>query len=340
MSKKSVTIVHSELQLLNAIEAIKAKEIEYNVLIIASLTQRNKEIVNVFRKYANGVYSSIFNLRLFKSDSRLLFHINSILSYVFIYIYTFLYRFDYTIIGNYVEHLQRLLVCLTHSSDNEVILVDDGTATLFFADVREKELLNGVNPFTQPQGIMSYLIPIQSYKNLIVDHLTYFSMFDIPNVAESDIVIHNDYKGLKHLPTVESYNNYSVIILGQPLVRSGSITSDDYNNILNTVSVYKGNTPVYYYPHSDEVDFKPSNENIIILKREDPFEILLLRLPAECVILGFYTTALINAKKLRPDLDIRYVDIQKSLSLSQAMRLRVAQTYSYLNNELKELKIE
>ena len=68
---KTISIVHSDLQLMNCIEAVSHYKADNNIILLASLTKRNDKMKYLLDKYSNGIFDRVVNLQIVRKQNRI-----------------------------------------------------------------------------------------------------------------------------------------------------------------------------------------------------------------------------------------------------------------------------
>lgn len=315
------------MQLINAVEYLSKINNLDNVLFVTTKSDSRKHQIlellekDCFSKYFPKVVFLSFKERRI-SDFCLVF-----IYCLYIRLFCLFAKINVCILGNYRDFLGRYLY-KNLSSRAELIVVDDGLATMSISEGRNNEIESKASPFVFfPNRILSCVYSKEV--RFIPNELTFFTIYNIKGVG-LDSVISNTYSYLRdvmdEMNIPSELQHADVIFLGQPL----------YHNILsfNKYSWYlkqyakSCNGRIIYYPHPEEQYEKWKG-----LKIEDKYnyienkfsiELLLRSLKNNTRIISFFSSAIVNARFINQQLvpeviylsEIDYIESLSYLKLS------------------------
>jgi hypothetical protein len=338
---KTISIVHSDLQLMNCIEAVSHYKADKNIILLASLTKRNDKMKYLLDKYSNGIFDRVVNLQIVRKQNRIGYHLNFLYAIFVTWTLTLFSRYDFFFIGNYMEYIQRYLLYLGYQNDKrKVVLVDDGTATLRFVTLRRKEFLTGFGYFDRSVSFFARFIPLCKRKAQIPSSLIFFTAYKLDNILDCDKIERNNYQVIKKFRNGSGFDEGSFFTIGQPLIESNVITKEDYLDILQKILAISNTNNNYYCPHPEEKNVESISQlGFHILNSMETFEIVAMSIPSSSKVIGFYSSALLNVKHLRNDIDVSFVNISNFVDEKYKVNASLELTYSYISKNLRELKI-
>lgn len=302
---RSLSVVCTQMQLVNCIEAIMRYKSENNDLLVLAAPNRIEQIEGLIREYSQ--YFCFDNIFRFKPSSYSL--ISTIREFMIIRSTAMKNFYDIVFLSNYKQARQRcLLKKIGLRFDNlKIVLIDDGLAVCEIVKRRNKECVTNtadIHYSTKLNRIMYQLF----VGNYIPPKVEYFTVYNNIEIYRKDIIRINEYTFIKNnnLGISPNISRNSVIILGQPLVGSygmSSFTKESYcsyiKNALNDLEFFSKD--IYYFPHPVEDTMVTLSEEILnrikIQKSKIPFEIIALKLDTSIPVIGFYTSALVNLRE-------------------------------------------
>lgn len=336
----SISIVNTQMQLINSMEAVNYYGYNDNWLINGNImANRNRQIESFYRsRDLSKYFSHYINLRLINSDSDVGMIINSIYARVILSILLYKEKYSCVFIGHYMNAIHRFIIRRANSYNEECrnILVDDGTGTMLFANVRKEESFKNEDLCVYTRS--SKLLFAPKNKDVKVPtKLEYFSIYPIKNLLKNDIVTKNNYciiKGWGCLSDIMIKEN-TMIIVGQTLVEEGILNKTQYLEYLTSaVKKAKENYHIdtfIYCPHPGEskVEEKLSSIKALLIHRnKDPFELFALTFPKGCIITGFFSSSLWNLTYLGIEASIKYIQIEeKDLLCGEPMHSHIMNIY-------------
>jgi len=293
---ENLFIVKSPLQIINAIEAIEYFKLENNILLILH-DDNKKNSLSMSNIAQMREWDIILHKKKVKKVKFLrdIFFIKKITRKKYHYVFT-----------SHITTFHRLL--LSNVSANRIIYLDDGIETI----VRYKDsiLKNNLNKFNVKY--LKYLF--FGLKFNICYPIHFFTYFDLQDFRNSKI-IRNDLKHFQKKYFQNMQEDEVTYILGQPLVKVGFLTQDDYFLAIDRIREKKGGK-IVYIPHRNEIISERlksyEGENFELRDINMPVELYFLEqkiYPKE--IVSFITTAFFTLHKLYSKTHMCYVYIPK-----------------------------
>lgn len=307
LNRKSIFLVRTPLQYLNALEAKSEFRIQNEdawIILFTDYQPSLGQINKIIRKAEWGKITRIF--RAVKSKGTLLDIYNKLYGWIRIKMFFLNYKRTENLFIGHIEDVWMRFVANKIKAD-KTILLDDGVATLKIAAKRynSNPLVNYPSNNYQKRktflhsGIFEEII--LGKQNLVLPKVTFFTVYDKITLLNSDTIIKNNY------PILYSCKNHSQVkiaeiwFIGQPLLEYKMIQPELLVKSLNTIKNKWGNTFRYLYiPHRSE-----KNYDLII---DQGFEILSFQSPVELeiidrnkiphAVISFSSSALINLSKL------------------------------------------
>ena len=333
MIMRSLSIVSTQMQLLNCIEYITLNNISSNHLILFALSPSRYSQLNdilevscnknIFDKITPFVFGKIKLLNFSKA----------IFLYLYILLLSFKKEYKVCIVGNYRVSYGRKFWALR--PDVEKIAVDDGAATVTWFKVRNEELKTRVPQLFYTTRLLRVIL--QNKRDMIPDNVKFFSIYH-SLLPSSDIIINNSYKYLRS--NIKSYSNSSSILsrrfifLGQPLYLHDIISIENYNAYLLKMYETVGRDFVYY-PHPEEYNdtwmCDAVKSHYKYVENHFSFEIYALMAEKPLTIVGFFTSALTVIKDLRPNFDIISIKFSEISKLNKKYAGELENVYKYFD---------
>lgn len=309
----SISVVSTQMQLVNCIEAIHYYGFLHNELIIWAYSKtRQEQMISLLDKldYRRLFVKVLIHTRE-GSDRK------SILKSIcrekrFFKTYT-INHYDAIILGNYKLLQEKYFLKRVIDANREVrtIVVDDGLAACETAILRNNECNVGRMQFdeTSPLFKLFYLNGLL-FRWDAPSSILFFTSFKNLLINECDSRSANDYAFLKEFinrSPANSLDSYDIIIIGQPLVQMHLLSKESYSDyIIDCINGISegGQLNIVYIPHPGEnpdTSVSTTLSAMISIKRmELPIELYLLSSNREKIkhIVGFYTSALVNIKQM------------------------------------------
>lgn len=336
---KTLSIVCTQLQLINAIECVKYYQSTDNTLILdcASRTRKN-QLENLL---SMDIYKDIFNI-VYYSDitNNRLAYIDMIYAKMLIQVLIFLFKYQTIIVGNYnlLKHKYAIVKGISQSKLCRAIVVDDGTVALFYPDIREKEISSGVCDVSYENSRFSRMLYYKSLTPIVSVNINFFSLYKL-QLSSFDSLIENrfDYltNNLNNVVNGMDFSIYNTVIIGQPLIELNAVSNEDYKKcILEIRNQNQGE--LLYVSHPAEFSYPFADLGVKIIKFPLPFECMVKLLNPNTAIYGFTSSALINAKLLCPEKRVISVDLTPIIN----HETNLIEVSSYIYSSFKDYGIE
>ena len=197
------------------------------------------------------------------------------------------------VVGNILNPWMRFLV--SHSRAKEIIILDDGNATIpILQENRKIEEQFRIPP--QMKIRKNMLISWLQNSPVMNNQLKFFTVFDSWDNNHTLIKISNDFGYMKQF--VGSFETTAeVLFIGSPLVNFGLISGEVFQQLLTSLIKYFIGHELIYVRHRTEPEEFPGNLKCISFDR--PIELYLLEnkiLPP--VVASFFSTAGINLHRI------------------------------------------
>lgn len=310
---KTISIVSTQLQFINAVERVMLAKIKDNTLILdCSSRSRHEQLERLLN---SDLYRGVFNKVHSTSISNyLLVYIDFIYAKVLIYLLTLLNKYDLLIVGNYnsLKHKYLIDCGLLFRKCAHGIVVDDGTLSLFYAEVRAKEKSSNSCDKLNEFSFFSRSVFYNDFKRIVQSEIEFFSLYDL-RFTTSDVVLRNTFDYLSKNIDLIGYGSelksYEKVIVGQPFVAMNALSKESYLKVIEVIIADTKKQKVLYISHPAEFEYPFSELGIRIVKFPLPFECLVKLLNSSVIVYGFTSSALLNSKKLCPDMSIVAVDL-------------------------------
>ena len=348
---RSIIIVSSEMQLYNAIEAIEYFKCSKNTLLVSNYTNRNKRILKQLEiPQIFGKFDTIRVMNTFNLQGRISYYVFNLFAIIRIFILSFFHRYDYVMIGNYTDAMHRYLASRL-SKQSKIVILDDGNLTYSIVDARKEETKTGYASFSNAGNRITRLLRLLMKDSAIIDFVTYFTVFELEIDVLHEDVHNNRYEFLK--ANGSSLFNFAkssgaVYVVGSPFVGIGMMLSDDYKKILKLIVSHFHDYDIEYIQHpSEHGDYFPQEDRFHALHLDVPCELLAATLPEGTIFVGFCSSAIQNAKIIRPDLIVEYIDIRPFFPKMRPVIdsqidvwKAIDDTYLSMSRSISELKLE
>lgn len=298
--KRSISIINTEIQLINVIEAIQHFECKDNYLVIGQFNIRPERIQKIEKMLEeplfNQHFKKIIHLPLYLSNTNPLRFFGYVLAYIkFFFLILFSKKFDFCFFGVVTDIIVKPIVYLTQYKNNQCLLcvIDEGTRIMVDASIRiqNETLLIQQNRKKIPL-FYGYFLAIT--RKWIYPALTYFSIYSL-SLLKQDKLIKNKYHYFRQnrIPQILLEKN-SVIIVGQPLYELHITTLSTYQQIIQNIIAKYEHCPIYYAPHPIETAYNQwIPRQVQLLNTQYPLELVLIANQPNAVI-GFNSTVLFN----------------------------------------------
>lgn len=320
--KRSISIINTEIQLINVIEAIHHFKCEENYLVIGQFNIRPERIQKIEKMLEEPLFKQhfkkIIHLPLYLSNKNPLRFLGYILAYIkFFFLILFSKKFDFCFFGVVTDIIVKPIVYLTQYKNPYCVLcvVDEGARVIMDSNNRvqnEALLLRQQNKRIQ----LFYGLYLAITRKWIYPALTYFSIYQL-SLLKQDVFIRNEYIYFKHNKIQQILlKEPAIVIAGQPMSELKITTSNTYQQIIQKIIAKYKQSNIYYAPHPIETEYKqwlPSN--VHPLQTQYPLEIILLVNQVDTLI-GFYSTVLSNSAIMRTCQEIYSISLKTSEYLS------------------------
>ncbi|WP_445755980.1 hypothetical protein [Polaribacter sp.] len=181
------------------------------------------------------------------------------------------------------------LLAIKHLNAQEIILMDEGTASFGVCAVRKRV-----------QYLDVYKLKIKSIfynvKLSFPKKITYFTQYDL-DVMDYDSIKKYTFK---KIPNKINLIEGNIGLLGSSIVEVGLVSLDYYMNIIKQFKLLYKEKEIYYYSHRKEDNIKLgkiSELGIVIVCNDLPFEIF-YRNTKSCphILFSFFSPILLNLK--------------------------------------------
>ncbi|RDH81536.1 MAG: hypothetical protein DIZ80_15780 [endosymbiont of Galathealinum brachiosum] len=316
---KSVFLIKTPLQLLNAIEAkhyFKLSKDDCIVIIMAdrksqpqiqaltesidewcdvvSLNEINLFFGSPFLKNITSIFGKLQQSKYFKRSFFYVPRLNKISRY--------LGDVEYIVVGytNYV-YMNHFINVTPH---RELVFLDDGNGTLDLSEKRKNGFNKNSNIKLSKKIKLYGKRLIQGIKEQEEDKACFFTAYDI-SVRSTDRVVKNEFNYLRSnvdsLPTIDE-----AYFIGSPLSEITIITQDEYLTQLSKVKKYFGQKPLIYIAHrrdsAEKLDLIKNKLGIKVVLFDYPIEYQLAFIgPRPIVLASFYSAALDSCRLIFGD---------------------------------------
>ena len=307
----SVSIVDTQIQLINVTELINKIGCQNNCLIVGSiLPHRVKQIKLLLKEEAiHPIFKRLYFTHIILSDSRLFLLLNSLYSLILIPIILFLHKnLNIGVIGNYLNPAHRYFqyICNKISKNIDHFVVDDGTNTIGNAAIRIDEINQGKSKIilnSKSSYMMYHFFLIK--KNYIPPKITFFSIYNVDYVLPDNLII-NDYNYIRNAALAKiTIEPDSVVIVGQCLAEENIMKHANYIKYIKYIISANGGKKIYYFPHPGEkcncIDFK---KDVNMVSSSYPIETVLISSPDSIKIFGLYSAALYSIKRMKKETEV------------------------------------
>ncbi|HED33996.1 MAG TPA: hypothetical protein ENJ08_07245 [Gammaproteobacteria bacterium] len=306
---KSVFLIKSPLQLLNAIEAKYCFELNTNDCVLIIMGDRKSQpqilalankinewgsviLLNEVSMFRGNPVISEGKVHCIKHDfkskmlSKSIFNVSRLNR-----ISKYLTNVEYIFIGYYKYVYMRHFMNVT--AHKKVVLLDDGTATIKIAEDRKKGVQENNNIIKKMKISGKRLF--QGIKDKEKDNLCFFTMYDIVP-GRNDTFVKNDFKQLKSQIDLLPVSS-EIFFIGAPISETGIMSLDDCLAHLKRVKEYFINSKLVYITHRrdslEKLGMIENQLNIKVVEFDYPVEYQLgLVGPRPKVVASFISTAL------------------------------------------------
>ncbi|MCW9056373.1 MAG: alpha-2,8-polysialyltransferase family protein [Gammaproteobacteria bacterium] len=306
---KSIFLIKTPLQLLNAIEARHHFNLDANdcILIIMGDRKSQPQILNLANKInewsnvvilndVNMFFGSPFNnshnalwnlqqLNVFKKSFFYIRRLNKISRYLGSVKYIFAGYTKYV----YMSHFINI------TPHERLFFLDDGNGTIELAKQRKQGLIAAPDFSVRKKIKLIGKKYIQGIKDKEKESACFFTAYDI-SINDNDQIVRNDFKYLRSAVNDLPVSDVAYFI-GSPLSEVAIMSQEVYLAQLNKVKEYFGNTELVYIAHrrdsSDKLDFIKNDLGIKVVLFDYPIEYQLAFIgPRPKVLASFFSAAL------------------------------------------------
>lgn len=312
--KRSISIINTEIQLINVIEALQHFECNDNCLVIGQFNLKPERIKKIEKMLEEPLFRQHFNkivhLPLYLSGKNPLRFIGYILAYIkFFFFVLFSKKFDCCFFGVMTDIMVKPIAYLAYYRNPDCMLcvIDEGVRVMEDARIRVQNVSQVPQKQRKRNLFCGYFLAIT--RKWSYPAVTYFTIYQLPLLPQ-DSLVNNDYHFFKtHKFQISPLSDNAVVIVGQPLVELEITTAETYHSIISRiVSAYSDHT-IYYAPHPIENSLDQlSLYNIQILRTQYPLELVLMTNNIFAII-GFSSTALLNSAYLKLCQNIFSIDL-------------------------------
>ena len=317
--KKSIFLVKTPLQLLNAIEAKYYYNLNIDDCVLIVMGDRKNlpqllkladavdewgkvlvlNNVNLFFgspfKESNSFLSKlIIKSKIFNKSIYNVRRLNNVSHYLGEVKYIFLGYPRYV----YMKHFANI------TPHEKIIALDDGNVTIELANERNKSLVIANNQSIKQKLKMHGKKMIQRVSDKDLSELTFFTIYDI-SPGEHDNVEENKFTHLRSNVDLLPVSN-EVYFLGGPVSEVGIISQESYLSYLKKVKAYFSSMEIVYIAHRRELPV-----NLDRIKNELGFKVVLFEYPIEYqlayigpvpkVLASFFSSALDSCRVIFSD---------------------------------------
>lgn len=339
--KRSISIINTEIQLINVIEAIQHFECQDNYLVIGQFNIRLDRIHKIEKMLEEPTFKQhfkkIIHLPLYLSNKNPLRFMGYILAYIkFFFLILFSKKFDCCFFGVVTDIIVKPVVYLTHYKNRNCMLcvIDEGVRVMADANDRVQNESQLLLQQKKKIGLLhGFFLAIS--RKWIYPALTYFSIYPLP-LLEHDILIKNQYDFLRNHPLdLIKLEKNSIVIVGQPCAELKITTLEVYKRIVLQFISQHPDCQIYYAPHPIETDcYQWMPDQVTLLKTKYPLELLIISNTVKTLI-GFNSTVLFNCAVMGICQEIYSVSLDKTDYLT----LPDPDTINRLYHQLREFGV-
>jgi hypothetical protein len=180
-------------------------------------------------------------------------------------------------ISNYIQETH--IHIANYLNPEQVVLLDDGTASLGIAGSRLKNIqIYQTDRFRRGSKIRLFIKKnLLRYNLKFIESVTFLSVYDI-EMKKEDRLIKNSYKLLRQKFINKTYDD-CMYFLGGSLVENKFISLETFKNLMAQVKEKSGSKKIIYIKHPgeylDSIDNVLENLGIEIKKYNQPIELIL-----------------------------------------------------------------
>lgn len=303
--RRSISIISTQMQLINCVETIHKLGCLHNDLIVYSATLstmntivallKTKSYGNIFQKvdiFFVDYTSIIDNFLIINKFKR---YFSSIIDN----------NYNYCISGNYRFDVYKYFIYRILKNNKNCIpfLIDDGLAILNIAKVRLDDFAKKRWQVEYTSFVNKIILGSYSFNNYNLNKIIFNTIYNIIP-SNNDEVVKQEYNYLINnaldfeFKDVD-WSKYKAVFLGQPLVKHKYCTKEEYNSlIMKALNKFHN---IIYIPHPAEDCMQLDDKimrNVRIEKSRFCFEIIIASVPSTVTICSFFTSVMPNIKQM------------------------------------------
>jgi hypothetical protein len=324
MQKESLVIIYTPLQYLNALAYKNQLGKKCKFLVLTSRKINIQQIRKIDKE--NNCNYPLKKICFFNEE----------LLWISKSLYTLFLRtskYKEIIIGNYDNIISYFLALKFQGKNKEIILLDDGLATLnVYRERNELKILKSSCLFG---GKINLLINNILFKKNYLNSITFYTSFDLQSIAAPrfDKVIKQVYEVIDNQNKIIN----EIWFIGSPLLENNTISEEKFEECMNKVKSYANENELSfkYILHR----FEKPKVGLNCIQFDSPIEIVIKDsnlFPKE--VISFYSTALINIANIFPQIKCTYINLYKINGNLHALKY-VYEAFEKHNN-LKEFSIK
>lgn len=333
---KSLSLISTQMQLINCIEYLVTHKIEENEVVFWALSKTRKtQLLDVFNIPCNRQLFKGYRFFTFNGGN-----IHDILVSVWMlfkmWIWALTKKVDVFILGNYKTCYGRFFWYKQPNAKRTV--VDDGLGTPIWYEIRANRGFKGISEMFYDNKIIRSLLK-RKEDAMVPESVRFFSIYtDIKN--PNDSVEFNSYSYLKanigQYPESDAFKSCDFVFLGQPFHTRGYVSHQKYNEYLKKTYSYIGEKQAIYYPHPEETDNSWMDDVVKTKYQFIPnkmiFEVFALAMKPKSVIASFQTSSQPILLKLCPDIKQLAVYLEEADGQHTPFFEEIKEAYKYLEN--------
>lgn len=314
MQAKTLIVIFTPLQFLNAISYIKQTKQASKMVVLTGNLTNIKQIQQIDKDKI--CYYPLRNL-LWLHNEILWF-----VKFTYISFLSKLNNYKCVVIGNFNNVVAYHLACLFQRKSKEIILIDDGLATINIYLERNQYFRLNNHYLFGGKFIMAFHKLF--YQRLQIERVAFFTSFKLEKLQpiKFDYIIK---QCVLNNTVVERIDE--IWFIGSPLTENMIIEERTFFDYMENVKTYaqKQSCRLVYILHR----FEKIKPEINCIQFDKPIEVHLASLnsfPKE--IITFYSSAIVNIASQYPDLKCSYINLYKDNNKLD----RLKNVYEFLNN--------
>lgn len=306
-----ICFVYTPFGALNAMDYFNNNESKFNGVhfyIISTNRKNHLQIINLIKQQeTHNIEIKISVLYSYKNTIfKILNYINLIRCRIKLWAICCRVTADDTIILSHLNnYYSRTIYNLLRDFEN-FIIVDEGTATFSdFVTIENKGNIPAENIRSYPKSFTESLVEIiYSRKSIEAHNLSFYSFFPLKEFST-----HNRLKIIERKPNFTNFEakvkvgGKEAYFIGQPFVKTGLISKENYQLILKKIVEYYNaqGVQVVYIPHRNE-DIRSYDSSIKIKQLSVPFELYVTQMETlPFYVSGFFSTCLLTTAYMLRD---------------------------------------